>query len=129
MAIFLIFADTTEARRFETNARVLLGLPALARSLPGYIESPGPHAADAADITGAVAPGWAVRHELYVRHPSDGRIAVRVTGAMQTAWDDNKDRLTPAERAWVQAQLETGADLAAEWLSDGALLEDLEVNP
>jgi hypothetical protein len=127
----IVFADVSEARQFEAAVRWMLDLPREASTLPGYYRSPGLHApASAPPGDGvSVAPGWALRLAPYIRHPSDGRLALRVTQRMTDVWNSRKGELTAGQRNWVQSRVSSAAELAADWLVGGDPLEDQLLDP
>lgn len=127
----IVFADVAEARQFEAAVRWMLDLPRLAEAIPGHYRSPGLHAPAAATPGPgvSVASGWAIRERPYIRHPSDGRIAVRITQRMTDAWNARKGELTAGQRNWVQSRVSSAAEIAADWLVGGDPLEDQLLDP
>lgn len=129
---YLVFADRAEARKMQRALMRLMELPKKGVHFGGgrHVSMPeSPADPDARSIK-----GYTTRHVDFVRHPSDGRFAVRVTQELRDVWRDHKDRLTTAQRTWVQNRLVGEADLGDDWETDdgeGSLevRENEEVRP
>ena len=126
MPKYIILANKTEARQLEKLLRRLLDLPQKGVNIGGGI-----HATP--DL--AMGVGFTIRAALFVKHPTDGRYAVRVTPRMVDEWRDHKDRLTAAQRTAIQDRLATQAEIAAEWkrtdpdTGEVEVPEDQEIEP
>lgn len=114
---YLVFADRAEARKMQRALMRLMQLPKKGEHVGGGRHVAMPDAPN--DSNARSIKGYTTRHVDFVRHPSnDGRFAVRVTRKLRDAWRDHKDRLTDAQRSWVQSRLVGEADLDDGWKTD-----------
>lgn len=87
-----------------------------------------------------VLAGWTTRHLDWIAKPmntgaASDEFAIRVTADVAAAWQAKKSQLTPVQRNWVQAHLDSAADLAQDpaWLrlvqGQQVLVESEDVEP
>lgn len=122
----IILADVTEARKFQRLVFWLMDLPRAGVHVGGGIHADIGAAPDPSVLD---APGWTTREVRFVRHPIDGRFAVRVTPDLRAAWLAKRNQVRPVVRTWVLDRLATESELAADWLTNGEVLEDQDPPP
>jgi hypothetical protein len=115
------------ARRMQRIVLWLMDLPAKCTTVAGATGKLQVPAA-VSDPPPANALGWTTRWRPWIRHPLNNgsdtdRWALLITPELQAAWIAKRSQLPLAVRNWVQAHVDSAADLAAEWQID------VEVSP
>ena len=136
MAQYLVFqrveGGVLAARRMARLVLWLMDLPRRGEHIGGgrHVNMPD----SAPSPCPAVVWGWSTRYLPWFRHPANtgadtDRYAIEITDELRTAWLAKRSQLTAIQRNWVQAHVDSAADLAADWLNNGELDSSEDILP